>query len=195
MFYDSVGKGKAEILAKRLMEVNPEINITPIKIRVSEKFERSFKQINPDVLIDCVDNLSTRAILNYFAIKHGVPLVSGGTNYQKGQMAVYEPGKSACLNCRLGVDQAFVKARESSSCIYAPTPSVIITNHIIGGLMAAETRCVLDPQNYGNSVKQMIKYDSTKSARIGLVGANQPCECKRNISAKRWIKKLVSEAA
>lgn len=195
LFYDSVGKYKAEVLAERLMEINPDIKITPIKERVSEKFEDKVMKIKPDILIDCVDNLSTRAILNHFAIRNNIPLISGGTDYQKGQVAVYRPGKSACLNCRLNVDKALVEARRSHSCIHAPTPSVVITNHIIGGLMAAETRCVLDPENYGNAVNPIIKYDSTKPARIGLLGDGKPCECKREIRTDKWIEGLLSDKA
>jgi molybdopterin/thiamine biosynthesis adenylyltransferase len=195
LFYDSVGKYKAEVLAERLMEINPDVKVTPIKERVTEKFENKVIKIKPDILFDCVDNLSTRSILNHFAIRNQIPLISGGTDYEKGQVVVYQPGKSACLNCRLNVDKALVEARRSSSCIYAPTPSVVIINHIIGGLMAAEGRCVLDPENYGSAVNQVIKYDSTKNVRVGLLGDGKPCECKREASAEEWIKKLLSDKA
>jgi hypothetical protein len=107
-------------------------------------------------------------------------------------VVVYEPGKSACLDCRLGVNKALVEARKSRSCILAPNPSVVITNHIIGGLMAAETRCVLDSQHYGPAVRKVIKYDSTKPSRVGLIGTDQPCTCKRENTAKTWIEKLLA---
>lgn len=195
MFHDAVGKYKADVLAERIMAINPDVKFEPLKKRVTEDFEDEIKKIKPDILIDCVDNLSTRAILNHFALRYEIPLISGGTDFQKGQLVVYQQGKSACLNCRLGVDKALVEARRASSCIHAPIPSVVITNHIIGGLMAAETRCVLAPEDYGDSVMSLVKYDSTKNARIGLVGTEEPCNCKRKGTAEKWIKELTKEAA
>jgi molybdopterin-synthase adenylyltransferase len=191
LFYEKVGEGKAATLAERLMEINPDLEVEPIRKRVDENFEEELKKMKPDVIIDCVDNLATRAILNHFAVRYKIPLISGGTDFQAGQTVVYEPGKSSCLNCRLGADHALVEARTSQSCLNAPTPSVVITNHIIGGLMAAEARCVLDPEHYGPAVEKTMKYDSTKSNRAGLIGSDKPCECKRRTSAESWIKKLI----
>ena len=194
MFYDSVGQMKAEVLGKRLMEINPRIKVEPMLRRVNEDFEKTLRKMKPDAIIDCVDNLSTRAILNHFAMRYQIPLISGGTNYQAGQVVVYSPERSSCLNCKLGVDKAFVEARRASSCIHAPTPSVVVSNHIIGGLMAAEARMVLDSK-YGEAVKQTIKYDSTKPVRVGLIGSSAACDCKRNYSAREWSKRLLSDKA
>jgi len=57
--------------------------------------------------------------------------------------------------------------------------------------MAAEARCVLNEENYGKAIDKMIKYDSTKPARIGLVGTKEPCKCKRRLTAEKWINKLM----
>lgn len=184
MFHDSVGKRKAEVLAQRLNEINPGMKIEPLYDRVSEKFESKLEKIKPDVILDCVDNLSTRAILNYFALKNNIPIVSGGTDYHAGQVIVFQPGKSLCLDCRLGANKALREERRSNSCIRAPTPSVVVTNHIIGGLMAAETRCVLDPENYGEAARKTIKYDYNVPNRIGLVGAEGSCTCKPDLFEK-----------
>lgn len=177
LFYDSIGQKKAEVLSKRLKEVNPEMRIKPLVERVNESFGSRLEKIKPDLIVDCVDNLSTRAILNYFALKYNIPLISGGTDYSAGQVIVFEPGKSRCLDCKLNVNKAYHEARRARSCIHAPTASVVITNHIIGGLMAAESRCVLDSKNYGISVQKTIKYDSEQPMRVGLIGASAPCHC------------------
>jgi sulfur carrier protein ThiS adenylyltransferase len=187
LFYDAVGKNKAEVLSERLNEINPNMKIEPIRARVKEDFLKSLKKINPEVILDCVDNLDTRAVLNYFALKNDIALVSGGTDYRAGQVVVYQPGKSKCLDCRLGVNKALKKERNSRSCIYSPLPSVITTNEIIGKLMVGETRCVLKPKNYGEPVRKMIKYDSSNSMRIGLVGGEKSCLCKAIGSFKKFI--------
>ena len=169
--------------------------IEPIKKRVTEDFEPDIKKISPDVLIDGVDNLPTRAILNHFALEYRIPLISGGTDHEKGQVVVYVPEKSSCLNCKMGVDKALVEARQSRSCINAPTSSVVVVNHTIGGHMAAEARCTLDSENYGEPVRKTIKYDMTKPVRAGLISTDKPCTCRRGVSAKTWIGKIMKKAA
>lgn len=195
LFYDAVGECKADVLVRRLSTINPSIKIEPIKKRVTEDFELDIKNISPDVLIDSVDNLPTRAILNHFALRYRIPLISGGTDHEKGQVVTYVPEKSSCLNCKLGVDKALVEARQSRSCINAPASSVVVVNHTIGGHMAAETRCVLDPENYGEPVRKTIKYDMTKPARAGLINTDKPCRCRRGMPAKTWINKIMKKAA
>jgi molybdopterin/thiamine biosynthesis adenylyltransferase len=193
LFYEKVGEKKAQTLAERLSEINPDMNIEPILKRIDENYETQLLKIKPDMIMDCVDNLATRAILNHFALRYGIPLISGGTDWKAGQVVVFEPGKSPCLNCRLGSDKALVEARTSQSCINAPTPSVVTSNHIIGGLMAAEARCVLRSDLYGEAVRRTIKYDSEKNNRIGLIGGEEGCGCKRRVNARAWIKKLIPE--
>jgi len=195
LFYDAVGEYKADVLARRLSTINPSIKIEPIKKRVTEDFEPDIKKISPDVLIDGVDNLPTRAILNHFALEYRIPLISGGTDHEKGQVVVYVPEKSSCLNCKMGVDKALVEARQSRSCINAPTSSVVVVNHTIGGHMAAEARCTLDSENYGEPVRKTIKYDMTKPVRAGLISTDKPCTCRRGVSAKTWIGKIMKKAA
>jgi len=194
LFYGSVGKKKVKTLADRLMEINPDVDVKSIEKRVDENFETHLRRLKPDILIDCVDNLATRAILNHYAIRNNIPLISGGTDYAAGQVVVYEKGYSECLNCRLNVDEALLKARASHSCIHAPTPSVVITNHIIGGIMASQARIVLDHENYGESSKKTIKYDSTKKARLGYIGSSDSCNCEREESAPEWLENLAKKS-
>ncbi|MBR9705868.1 hypothetical protein GOV14_02420 [Candidatus Pacearchaeota archaeon] len=193
LFYDSVGKHKAEVLGDRIKRINPNANIEAIIGRVTENFEDELQKINPDVILDCVDNHATRAILNHFAIKYHIPLISGGTDPKAGQVTTYVPGQTACLNCRWSVDEALAKARTSRSCIYSPNPSVVITNHIVGGVMASEIRSVLDPKNYGMFEKKMIKYDSSRPTRIGVAGAYSPCDCVRKVKATSFVKRVVRD--
>ena len=193
LFYERVGTPKADVLEERLNEINSDIYIEPIKERINENSESLISSIKPDLIAECVDNLATRAILNHLAIRYGIPLVSGGTNYEKGQVVVYEPGKSLCLNCRLNIDEAASKGLKARSCMDDPEPSVVTTNHIIGSLMAAETRCVLDKENYSKPIRQRIRYDSTSPLRVGLIGTNESCSCTRNKSAVEWIQELLEE--
>ncbi len=191
LFYDAVGDEKAKALAGKLKKINPKIKVKGLSGKLDESYDKHFmlKENRPDLILDCVDNFGTRAIVNYFAVRYGIPLVSGGTSPSSGQVVVYQPGKSACLECKLNVDKALAKERTSHSCIHAAQPSVITTNQIIGGLMVAEARAILDSQTYGNPIKKMLKYDSTSLTRTGLVGGDAPCDCSRP-PINQWLEQI-----
>ena len=184
MFYDAVGKKKSLALAEKIKQINPDIEVKGLVEKLDEN-TTYFLNNNPDLILDCVDNFATRAITNYFAVHYGIPLVSGGTNSNSGQVVVYEPGQSACLECKLGVEQALGVALQGSKCTDAPNPSVIMTNEIIGGMMVGEALKVLD-KGYGTSVSRILKYDSTAPVRGGLIGASNACECSRG-EIKEWL--------
>ena len=184
MFYDSVGKKKATALTERLREINPNIKIRGIDGKLDEN-STYFEENHPDVILDCVDSFATRAIINYHAVHNGIPLVSGGTNSSSGQVVVYEPGKSACLECKLQVESALGMALNGSKCKDTPDPSVIMTNQIVGGMMVGEALKVLD-KGYGAPVSRILKYDSTVPPRGGLVGSGEACDCSMG-DVDEWI--------
>jgi molybdopterin/thiamine biosynthesis adenylyltransferase len=178
LFYDAVGKEKATALAARLREISPNINVRGLVDRLGENSDTYFHENRPDIILDCVDSFAVRAYINYFAVKYEVPLVSGGTNPTSGQVSVYVPGKTACLDCKLGVDTALGKELTAAACRYAPDPSVIMTNQIVGGMMVGEAEKVLD-HSLGDPVYRILKYDSQAPSRGGLIGIGDPCTCTR----------------
>lgn len=187
LFYDSVGRSKAEALVEKLRKINPKIKVRTLREKLDENSEY-FVNNSPDVIFDCVDSFATRAITNYFSVRNKIPLVSGGTNSSSGQVVVYEPGQSACLECKLGVEQSLGLQLAGSKCTDTPDPSVIMTNEVIGGMMVGEGLKVLD-KGYGAAVDRILKYDSNVPVRGGLVGPSNSCDCERG-DIKEWIEKL-----
>ena len=187
LFYDSVGKEKATALAEKIKQIVPSAEVRGLveKLTPDSKY---FEENKPDLILDCVDGFPARAIINYFAVKHGIPLVSGGTDPKSGQVVVYEPGKSACLDCKFDVEKALAEQRKSSSCRDAPDPSVIMTNQIVGNMMVGEAIKVLE-EDYGEPVKKILKYDSTAPRRGGLVGSNESCDCTKP-DVKEWLEEV-----
>lgn len=182
LYFDSVGKHKASILKKRLKEINNK-NLYRYKLSYfdasSKKYFGWFNK--PDILIDCVDNFKTRAILNKFAVKYRIPLISGGTSPLAGQIVVYVPGITSCLSCELDIDKlAEKRERERQGCTEVPEGSVVTTNQIIGGLMVGELYRLL---NGINPSPGTIRYISIDDDRVGFVKSHKPCEChsKNNI--------------
>ncbi len=187
MFYDSVGKEKSLALAEKIKQINPNIEVRGLVGKLDEN-TTYFSENKPDLILDCVDSFATRAITNYFGVHYGIPLVSGGTNSSSGQVVVYEPEQSSCLECKLGVESALGMALQGSKCTDTPDPSVIMTNEVIGGMMVGESLKVLD-KGYGAPVSRILKYDSTIPVRGGLIGGDDICNCSRG-DINEWLQEV-----
>ena len=190
-FYDKVGAGKAETLASRLGQLNSNVNVDYLVERITPESENVFKKGGYDLIVDTVDNNKSRALLNYFSLKYKIPLISGGTRYNSGQVVVSVPGETACLNCKVDIDKLAVDGHQPQSCIHAAQPSVITSNQIIGGMIVGEVRSVLRPDKYGICSNKISKYISEDEFRIGDLPALQTCECSKNKRKLRsWMKKM-----
>ncbi|MBK7978059.1 MAG: ThiF family adenylyltransferase [Deltaproteobacteria bacterium] len=51
------------------------------------------------VIVDCMDNIPTRFVLNGCAMRKDIPLVHGTVWGLEGRLAVFRPPHTACLNC------------------------------------------------------------------------------------------------
>lgn len=52
-----------------------------------------------DLIIDCVDKLGTRYLLNQYCVDHGIGLLHAGVWGMGGQLALLQPPVIACLRC------------------------------------------------------------------------------------------------
>ena len=181
LYFDAVGMPKASTLKKRLKEANPR-NIYDYELKFFDaKTSRKhfgWLREKPDIMIDCVDNFETRALLNRLASKYKVPLISGGTSPLAGQVMVYFPGMTSCLNCELNIERlAEERERQRQGCTVVPEGSVVTTNQIVGGLMVGELYRLLSgiPPSSGT-----IKYISNDENRVGFVPNGKICNCHLN---------------
>ncbi|WP_400151069.1 HesA/MoeB/ThiF family protein [Candidatus Methanarcanum hacksteinii] len=87
--------GKAEIVAKRGMELDPSCSITGIHSNVEDVVDWDY-----DLIIGCVDNLRARMHVNAHAYHHGVPFIDGAIDGFIGKVQVIVPG-GPCLECTL----------------------------------------------------------------------------------------------
>jgi len=71
------GEPKAEILAARFRDINPEIKLTIVNDFISdEKTVELLKSLPFDFVVDCIDTLSPKVYLIYHALQIGLPVVS-----------------------------------------------------------------------------------------------------------------------
>ena len=89
---------KAEAAARKLRQINSEIEIEPIVADVDHTNIIDFVQ-DVDVILDGTDNFETRYLINDAAVKLGKPWVYGGCIGSHGQTMTIIPGETPCLRC------------------------------------------------------------------------------------------------
>jgi molybdopterin/thiamine biosynthesis adenylyltransferase len=88
---ESVGEGKALKAFERMQRVNPFIKINPIQERLT--LENCCRIISGhDVVVDALDNIDTRIILQREAEKLNIPLVHGAISGWYGQVTTIFSG-------------------------------------------------------------------------------------------------------
>lgn len=95
-----IKRAKAELAKEQLQALNPEINYTIERQRLTtDNLTGLIKRV--DLVLDCSDNMATRHAVNAACITHQVPLVSGSAVSFSGQLLVltppFEQGCYACL--------------------------------------------------------------------------------------------------
>jgi molybdopterin/thiamine biosynthesis adenylyltransferase/rhodanese-related sulfurtransferase len=96
---DRVGMSKVESAKKTLSNLNPDVNVVTFDERlVRENADRVFDQ-GWDVIVDGLDNFSTRYLVNDASIWKKIPVVHGSIFRFDGQVTTFWPGKGPCYRC------------------------------------------------------------------------------------------------
>lgn len=75
--HTTIGKSKAEIMAQRLKDINPTINLSVVhQYLKDEKVEEVLDSAHFDFVVDAIDTLSPKVALILESLKRGYPLVS-----------------------------------------------------------------------------------------------------------------------
>ena len=97
---DDLHYPKAEVAAKRLEKLNPLLKAEPISENVNVgNVEKLLAGV--DLVVDGLDNMFTRYLLNRTCIKLGVPYVFGAAIGIEGNLSVFAPPETGCLECLL----------------------------------------------------------------------------------------------
>ena len=134
---------KAEVAAKRAMEINPQIKVIPIVGNLfSEVGLGIYKDV--DVVIGCLDSRIARYLLNRLCMRVGKTWIDGSIENMTGVVKVYSPGIN-CYECNLSREEfnnimlrtgcADVVRAQTSAGRVATTP---ISASIVGAMQAQE---------------------------------------------------------
>ena len=139
---------KAEIVAKRAMEINPQIEVIPLVGNLFSEVGFGIYR-NVDVVIGCLDSRIARYQLNRLCMRAGKSWIDGSIENMTGSVQVYTPGL-ACYECGLSRDEfnhimvrtgcADVVNLQSSAGRVATTP---ISASIIGAIEVQEAMKII----------------------------------------------------
>ena len=132
-----VGRVKVDAAAAHLRQLNQDIDITPLAVRLEgEVLEQQVAQA--DVVVDASDNFPTRFALNAACVRYVKTLVSGAAICMEAQISVFtrEHADSPCYRC-LYKDEAGPADACSQSGVLGPLVG------IIGSMQALETLKIL----------------------------------------------------
>jgi molybdopterin/thiamine biosynthesis adenylyltransferase len=92
------GKMKAAALARRLRLLNPHIQVQGSSLDIGAAGLRE-RVLAFDILVDALDNFTSRYALNTAALAQGIPLVHASIRGFYGQLTTLVPGITPCLRC------------------------------------------------------------------------------------------------
>lgn len=111
-----IGRYKAEVVAERVKELNPDSQVYPILGKLEYAFGRGLLR-DMDIAFGCLDSVGARREINkrcYFA---GVPWVDGGINHELGNVTLFDPRvpETACYRCQMNKSH-WARLNEKFSC-------------------------------------------------------------------------------
>jgi len=93
-----IDKKKVYSAREKLTKINHEVNVEVIEETITEA--NVFMLVDGfDVIVDAMDNLPIRYLLNKAAIERNIPFFHGAVYGFEGRAMTIIPGKTACLRC------------------------------------------------------------------------------------------------
>ena len=152
---------KAEVVARRAMEINPQIHVTPIVGNLfSDVGLGLYRAV--DVVIGCLDSRIARYQLNRLCLRAGKTWIDGGIENMSGNVRVFSPGVN-CYECGLSREEFnhimlrtgcadVVRLQEKAGRV-ATTP---ISASIIGAIQVQEAMKIIHQAPDGSTPFKML---------------------------------------
>ena len=95
---EDIGRSKVASAAEKLNQLNRGVEIEAIEEMITEA-NVSQLVAGFDLIVDAMDNLPTRYLLNKVAIEKNIPFFHGAVHGFEGRAMTIIPGETACLRC------------------------------------------------------------------------------------------------
>lgn len=121
-----IGRRKIDSAAARIKALNPHVSVEAVAETIAT--DNAARLVaDADLIVDALDNLDTRLVLNGVAVSQGIPFFHGAVNAFEGRAMTVIPHQTACLGC---LYKGPVKKETF--------PVVGVTPAVIGSIQAAE---------------------------------------------------------
>ena len=167
---DDLHYPKTEVAAKKLEKQNPLVTVEAIPENVNaSNVERLLKGV--DVVVDGLDNMVTRYLVNRACAKLGTPYVFGAAIGIEGNLSVFAPPETGCLEC-------LMPNLSDSDLLTCNTRGVLgATTGIIGALQTMETIKLLTGVGSTLKNKLMVCDFSDMDFTTIDISKNHPLPC------------------
>jgi molybdopterin/thiamine biosynthesis adenylyltransferase len=98
MTHDSIGRPRIESIRRRLLELNPRLQIVTVAENVNDQNAAELVR-QADLIVDCAPLFPERFAMNRQAVQQNKPLIECAMYEMEAQIMTVLPGKSACLRC------------------------------------------------------------------------------------------------
>jgi adenylyltransferase/sulfurtransferase len=92
-----IGRPKVESAADKLRTLNPELHVEAVSEAIAE--DNVLDLVEDSSIVDALDNLPTRYLLNKAAVARQLTLFHGAVYGFEGRATTIAPGKTPCLRC------------------------------------------------------------------------------------------------
>ena len=141
---EDLGQCKVLSAAEKLKRLNPLVDIEALDRTITEENLPALVS-GFDLVVDALDNLPDRFLLNRAALDQGLPLFHGAVRAFEGRVMTVIPGQTACLGCVYHGTRS-----EERSPVIGATAAVIgslqateVIKHILGIGRLLTDRCIL----------------------------------------------------
>ena len=98
MTHDWLGKPRVESARRRLLELNPALEIESVAENVTE--ENTSKLVGKvDIVFDCAPLFQERYAMNKACVQQNKPLIDAAMFSMEGRVTTIIPGQTPCLSC------------------------------------------------------------------------------------------------
>jgi molybdopterin-synthase adenylyltransferase len=166
------GAFKAEAAGRKLSVVNSQVQIQAKVLEISQSNIDSL-MTDVDLILDALDNIATRLILNDAAIRLSKPWFHCGVLGSRGELALMIPGRTPCLRC------LFPDIEASDNTAWIDTIGILGTVPAFAAALVANEALKFLSGNHAALATGMIQFDlwQNEFELIPLRGPAKDCAC------------------